>query len=291
MNEPTIGIKIANGTYYPILEEGSLGKKKLVLTTVKDNQESVQIDLYKGAGEEITDATYIGSLVIENIEGAGSGEPEIQLIIGLDDDGNLEAIASDDFTGESQSLHVSLESLAEESVYDIPDFELDSAFAPGISPEEANQLTQMAVQVPEPEKPRKRNLLRIAGFVLLGLLLVVLSAILLYRLFQGPETPKLQAEGDAPVAVAAEETPESSAEETETAEETTTETTVAEETSSPGEEVLGGVWYRIRWGDTLWDISASYYRTPWLYGSIAKENNIKNPDLIYAGNDLFIPEK
>ena len=39
--------------------------------------------------------------------------------------------------------------------------------------------------------------------------------------------------------------------------------------------------YRIKQGDTLWDISATYYRNPWLYPKLAKANSIKNPDLIF----------
>ena len=48
--------------------------------------------------------------------------------------------------------------------------------------------------------------------------------------------------------------------------------------------------YRIRKGDTLWDISATYYRNPWLYLRLARANSIRNPDLIFAGEKLFIPE-
>jgi nucleoid-associated protein YgaU len=58
----------------------------------------------------------------------------------------------------------------------------------------------------------------------------------------------------------------------------------------PPEGRGGGVWYRLKWGDTLWNLSVSFYRTPWLYGLIAVENDIKNPDVIYAGTDIFIPE-
>ena len=44
-------------------------------------------------------------------------------------------------------------------------------------------------------------------------------------------------------------------------------------------------------GDTLWDISATYYRNPWFYPRIARHprNDIENPDLILAGLKLFIP--
>ena len=93
MDNSTIGIKIADGTFFPILEEDSSGRKRLVLTTVNDDQGSVQIDLYKGKGEVLKNALYIGSLVIEDIMPAMKGEPEIELIIGIDKDGNLNAVS------------------------------------------------------------------------------------------------------------------------------------------------------------------------------------------------------
>jgi nucleoid-associated protein YgaU len=52
-----------------------------------------------------------------------------------------------------------------------------------------------------------------------------------------------------------------------------------------------GIWYRIVWGDTLWDLAGTYYRNPWLYPRLAKANKIPNPDLIIAGHRLFIPKK
>jgi len=47
--------------------------------------------------------------------------------------------------------------------------------------------------------------------------------------------------------------------------------------------------YKIKWGDTLWDISESYYKNPWLYPRIAKFNKIKNPNLIISGTYIDIP--
>jgi nucleoid-associated protein YgaU len=54
--------------------------------------------------------------------------------------------------------------------------------------------------------------------------------------------------------------------------------------------VSAGVTYRIKRGDTLWDIASTYYRNPWRYPRIAKANNIKDPDFILAGARIFIPE-
>ncbi|MDR1373392.1 MAG: LysM peptidoglycan-binding domain-containing protein, partial [Treponema sp.] len=52
-----------------------------------------------------------------------------------------------------------------------------------------------------------------------------------------------------------------------------------------------GVTYKIRWGDTLWDISEAFYRNPWLYTRLVRVNNIRNPDLIISGDTLRIPPK
>ena len=47
--------------------------------------------------------------------------------------------------------------------------------------------------------------------------------------------------------------------------------------------------YKIKWGDTLWDIADSYYKNPWKYKTIAKYNGIKNPDYIISGTTISIP--
>jgi len=53
----------------------------------------------------------------------------------------------------------------------------------------------------------------------------------------------------------------------------------------------GGAAYKIRWGDTLWDIADAFYRNPWLYPRIARFNNIPNPDLIISGRTIRIPPR
>lgn len=49
--------------------------------------------------------------------------------------------------------------------------------------------------------------------------------------------------------------------------------------------------YRVRWGDTLWDISETFYKTPWKYKKIARYNGIKNPSKILVGKYITIPAK
>ena len=77
----TIGIKIANGEFYSIVDENLRAKKRMILTTAHDKQRSVQIDLYKSYTRTMADALYMGSLVVENIRPRPKGEPSIELVI------------------------------------------------------------------------------------------------------------------------------------------------------------------------------------------------------------------
>lgn len=52
-----------------------------------------------------------------------------------------------------------------------------------------------------------------------------------------------------------------------------------------------GTKYKVKWGDTLWDIADTFYKNPWMYDNIARANNIKNPDFILSGTWIIIPPK
>ncbi|HQG41074.1 MAG TPA: LysM peptidoglycan-binding domain-containing protein, partial [Spirochaetales bacterium] len=60
---------------------------------------------------------------------------------------------------------------------------------------------------------------------------------------------------------------------------------------APGSKTPG-VWYKIRWGDTLWDLSIAFYRTPWKYMKIYNANRklIKHPDKIISGTWIYVPK-
>ena len=124
MDSSIIAVRIANGSFVPILDTSQRTRRRLVLTTIRDNQTSVQIDLHRGADEDMENAEYIGSLMIENIEATAKGQADIALLIGVDESGNLNATATDKNSGEYQSLSVSLESIEQGGGFDLPDFEL-----------------------------------------------------------------------------------------------------------------------------------------------------------------------
>ena len=313
-----IGIRLANGKFYPILDEGAASKKRLVVTTVKDDQPSVQIDVYRSS--EAAEA-YVGSLVIENIPPRPSGAPDIRLDLELDGEGNLSALAREEATGEHQALSVSLKSLAEEEKYDIPDFDFqeDEEFdlstdeLPDTNPFESEDLASDvtdAGEIPsfdeptetaEPSEERKKT-----SPLLIGILAAVATAIILLAAYfiytctadRPPEPPRTTQVAPAPAkveppapATAPAPEPAPAPAKVEPPAPVPTPAPAPAPQPAPAPAKKEGTWYKIRWGDTLWDLSIAYYRTPWLYRTIAKANKIKNPDLIISGTWIFIPPR
>ena len=298
MNGQQIGIKLADGSFYPVLSEDDRIRKKLVLTTARDNQETVQIDLYRGEAEVAEETDYIGTLMIENIRPAPMKEPEVEVVLGVDEQGNLEATASDALTGESQSLSVSLQSLSQGPA-EYPQFEMEREGA-GRDDFEESLLTGETYPISASDRrkehlhKKRRNPLLLVGFVILSLILIAAIAFVVFKAIGGTPIPPLFAgKQETPSPEQARAVEEAQREEP-PAEQATAVSEAAEQTTavSAGEAVgtAGGLWYEIKWGDTLWDIAATYYRNPWLYPKIARENRITNPDLIFAGTRLFIPE-
>jgi outer membrane biosynthesis protein TonB len=325
-----IGLKIANGEFYPLLEENSTVKKRLVLTTVHDNQPSVQIDLFRSSSNALTDAQYIGSLVVENIMPMPKGEPSIEMIVSSNENGEIIADAIDLDTGsngEHYVLTVSLKSLDETARdMEIPDFELES----GEEQEPPSGLYNQAEKVREEEKSSKTGL-----FVLLGIL-IILGLLAAWLFFLGgldtvhsqwkkwnehrseqasqpepakqPEPAPQPAPQPAPEPVRADPPPPqridpppvivAPVEPVRPQPQASTTTTTRRRPSAPVSSYnvpatipREGVDYRIRWGDTLWDIAEAFYRDPWLYPRIARHNNIRNPNLIISGRTIRIPPK
>ncbi len=310
-----IGIKLADGSFYSVLEQDFTGRKKLVVTTSRDNQDSVQIDLYRGS-EEGAEA-FLGTLLLENLSPAPKREPEIELQLGLDGQGNLEAVASDLMSGEKKSLSLSLTSAgAGASGLEELDLEEETQVRPAAAmagaPVAETRLAGESYPVGEadrrkaPLERRRPGVLAVIGFVILGLVVLAGAAYLIYRLVGGERIPRLLGgrESSAPQAMEAPEAPKAEAPKTAAAPPVPAPTTqpaaqqapakpAAQAAEKPAAQAAEteGIWYRIVWGDTLWDLAGTYYRNPWLYPRLAKANKIPNPDLIIAGHRLFIPKK
>ena len=127
----TIGIKLADGTFYPILEEGKSEKKVLDLTTVNDNQTTVQVDLYRSDTSSMDDAEYVDTLKIDNLVAHPNGEATLSMDIGIDENDKLTAQIKDPESGGHSDVAVSLINLPESERNKPVDFNISPAAAAG----------------------------------------------------------------------------------------------------------------------------------------------------------------
>ena len=322
-----IGIKIANGEFYPIIQENSSEKKRLILTTVHNNQPSVQIDLFRSPGNEMSDAQYIGTVVVEKIKPKPKGEPSIEMIISSDENGNIVADAADLDTGEQGEHHiltVSLKSMDESARdADIPDFELDAGEEP------PSGLYQHAERIRQREKSSPKPWI----FILIGVLLI-LGLLAAWLFFFGgfdivrswfsrpaavqfvrvplsdlpPEpviTPPETAVNPEPIVIPVQQViapppvisapvtppPAVQASASIAQSRTVRRSPPVASYNVPSVIPREGINYLIRWGDTLWDISEAFYRDPWQYPRIARYNSINNPGYIISGRTIRIPPR
>jgi outer membrane biosynthesis protein TonB len=327
----TIGIKIANGKFFPVIEEQSPAvslKKRLVLTTVRDSQGSMQIDLYRNRTSALAGDQYIGSIVVKDIKPKPKGEPSVELIISLGEDGILAASAIDmdaPDKGGYQHLDVSLKSLdIDGQEHRTPDYRMEQTEPPPAG------LYEKALRIQEQEEGKKKFPWHIVIIIGLVFLLIVLGGLCawFFLLRDDPasaepssrpvvEQPAVAPEPvPAPVVEAAPEPPPppepvstpvmeavpepppvpviepvKPVEDAPVVSRERRSTAPVSSYKVPAVIPKGGVAYRIRWGDTLWDISEAFYRNPWLYRRIARYNGIRNPDRIISGTTIRIPPK
>ncbi len=145
----TIGIKLADGTFYPILEEGTPKKRMLDLTTAKDNQTKVQIDLYRSENGTMEDAEYVDTLEVTKLNPHPNGEPELHLSVGLDEENNLTAEVVDPETGKKSETEVNLVSRTEAERANPADFAITDAAADQIVDEASDETTYSSDELPD----------------------------------------------------------------------------------------------------------------------------------------------
>lgn len=104
----TIGIKLADGSFYPVLEDNKPSEKQLELTTAHNNQTKVMVDLYRSATCSMEDAEYVDSLQIENLNARPNGEADIKFSVSLDEDNKLSAKIVDSETGNESNTNITL---------------------------------------------------------------------------------------------------------------------------------------------------------------------------------------
>ena len=330
-----IGIKLADGTFLPIMNDDSSASETLELTTVRDNQRSVQINLFKKE-DDTSDPLYIGSLIVEDIHEKAAGEPTVELQLALDEDKNLSAEAIDKDSGSHQALRVSLETFADQAFDDL-DFDLSSETADielssmsmdtDDSSETHNEFSAASFYTDEDDEysqpKRGMPIWLLILLILLGIAALVLGILLLTKKNLAEEDRPMAMQPEAAVIVPSETQPIQEPAASQPAPSLPADEPITEPPApqpagpspieqpvpsqpvqqeppvqqqvpavkEPAASVLAqkAVRYKLRWGDTLWDLSETYYRNPWLYTKIATHNKLKNPDLIISGTYIEIP--
>ena len=405
-----IGIKLADGAFFPIMEEGQPDKKKINLTTVKDNQTTVQVSLYASESSSMEDAILIDTLKINKLDRQPNGQPDINLSLSLDKNDKIEATLKDESTKEEASFSADLreallasdknpgtgkgllgaaeeikvkselddlnfdipafeegpapqaetvvdvpaktakkdEPLPQEDDFtlpdfdqenvpvdeslDMPDFNMPDFDDPAASNDEPLKFDDDEFKDPtfdnEPifendqntasssdtsfdslydendiDSERKRTRLPVLVCLICAIICVLAVLLLLFVIPSRfnlltskkaqTEQVKEQAASLPPPAQKEEELPPPApaAKEDEVVVIEEAEIVVPDLPKVEEKKEPKVITYKIKWGDTLWDISAAYYKNPWRYKKIAKYNGIKNPDHIVSGTYIKIPEE
>ena len=284
-----VGIRLADGKFFPILSRDESVEKRLVLTTVKNNQPSAHIEICEFIEDENRQES-IGLLSLEGIRPSPAGKPEIELFLKNDKTGTIDASAMHPDTGEVTSFSKFL---------DAGDAEEDFNIEPALLSSEGIALISNDPGLGSVRRSGSRPVLIISLILLLAVLALVLVFYSPFSIGRGntadaekaprrgeqTDTEKLPAEKPAAEPAAAETAKEPVPEKPEPDRAPSSNTGAAVSETAARES---GTWHYIDWGDTLWDISNSFYNTPWMYRKIADENQISDPDRILAGEKIFI---
>lgn len=212
----------------------------------------------------------LGNVLLCDLAPGTPDESDIELVLDLHADGRIEATALDRRSGNSRTVAIDRKDAVPEA--SMPETAEDDQFTAGT--------VEILYDDEElPAEPHRSSAGKTLGWLLF--LLLLLAGLLLWWYLSRPATvaPAAPSPTVAPTvepAAPSVSAPES-VEPTEPA-----EPAAPPSPSSPQD-------YRIIWGDTLWDISKTFYGTPWRFRDIADQNAIKNPDKIYADDHIKIP--
>ena len=99
-----IGLRDVDGSVHELFDTQFQGMQSIVLTTVVNHQESVEIYIYQSSDTTFAKSDTIGRLVVHNLLPLPEGEVDIDLNIGIDEYGYLQAQLMDAMSGEYDSL-------------------------------------------------------------------------------------------------------------------------------------------------------------------------------------------
>jgi hypothetical protein len=283
-----IGIRLADRSVFRVFPDERPGKRRVILSTSHEGQDRVEIPIVRftndpGAGPA---PIILGTLRLEDLAVLPRDEQEIQLTLTLGSSGSLAVAATDTGSGNVESISINLAQATAEAAYVVPE-----------------SLTSLPAKATTPRR-------RLWPAILVLLVLIVLLGGALWLAFGTADRPvdtdatggkvvaeseSDQGEAETSAAPAPSEPDEPAAGDQavggapEGSGGDPAASTTSAETSADSAPPVGSIEYRIRRGDTLWDLANSFYGNPWLYPTLAETNRIPDPDLIFAEDKLTVP--
>ncbi|MDR2783346.1 MAG: hypothetical protein LBB48_05835, partial [Treponema sp.] len=271
----TIGIKIANGNFYPLLDENDPQKKKFALIPARKGQKWAQIDFYKSELRVMEDAQRIGRLSLGN----GKKEMDEDDVIDLDIEANgqekISAIAKNVKTDECRELVIWLKAVDKDDGRENADEKIEKLETPEIIEDNAGLLLMDFSH--EQQSAKKFPLVPIC---IAALTLAAACGLLRFFLTRGrtpaSERTAVIAPAELPAVVYAEKPPEQELAPAESPATAYAEKPSEQELAQPEQKPRrppapvrsykapkpipkNGTTYKVRWGDTLWDITDVFY--------------------------------
>lgn len=118
-----LGIKLADGSFFPIGEDNAPLRKRVILSTASDHQQQVNLTVLR---RELDGEVVVGSIVLSDIAPGTDDPAELELVLGLDADGNVDAQLTDPASGQYSSFAINLADLPTEPSF--PSFDAGDDF-------------------------------------------------------------------------------------------------------------------------------------------------------------------
>lgn len=108
----SLGIATHGGVFSKLIARNTAVpcKRDHIFTTVRDNQDRVQIDVYQGEEESVQGNELLGQFSLTGIRPAPRGEPKIQVMFSINAEGIVSVSARDLTTGKQQAIEVTASS-------------------------------------------------------------------------------------------------------------------------------------------------------------------------------------
>lgn len=104
----SLGVKVKGGKFEPIIEQNTRipTEEAKTFTTAKDNQTSVDIEVYQGEDEKVINNEFLGNFTLAGVPAAPAGAPRIDVTFEMDANGILNVKAVDEDTGSQESVKI-----------------------------------------------------------------------------------------------------------------------------------------------------------------------------------------